>query len=309
METPRLTRYALVSVAAALVTIGLKGGAYLVTGSVGLLSDALESLVNLLSALVALRALAVSARPADLEHAYGHTKAEYFSSGFEGALVLVAALLIAITGVDRLIHPQPLHRLGLGMTASLLASGVNFAVARLLFLAARRYGSIALEADAHHLMTDVWTSIGVLAGLGLVALTGLRFLDPLVALAVAANITRIGYSLIKRSMLGLIDTVLPAESLDAIGHVLARHEATGIRFHALRSRQAGVHCFVSVHVLVPGAWSVQQGHDLLERIEEQIRAAVPRVTVFTHLEPLEDPVSWEDAALERSAPHSRNPHP
>jgi cation diffusion facilitator family transporter len=302
MESPSLARYAVLSAAAALVTIALKGGAYLVTGSVGLLSDALESLVNLVAAVVALRALAVAARPADEAHAYGHTKAEYFSSGFEGALVLVAAVLIAWTAVRRLLDPEPLGHVGLGIGISLLASVVNFAVARVLFRAATRHGSIALEADAHHLMTDVWTSAGVVAGVGLVGLTDWEILDPMLALAVAANITRIGYSLLERSMLGLLDTALPAEVRDAIGEVFARHESDGIQFHAFRSRQAGAHRFVSVHVLVPGAWSVQRGHDLLEQIEEEIRAAVPRVTVFTHLEPLEDPVSWQDATLQRPVP-------
>ncbi|HET7321831.1 MAG TPA: cation diffusion facilitator family transporter, partial [Longimicrobiaceae bacterium] len=197
---PRLTRYAWLSVLAALVTIVLKGGAYYLTDSVGLLSDALESLVNLVSAVVALRALDVAARPADEEHAYGHTKAEYFSSGFEGALVIVAALLIAGTSVDRLLHPRSLDHVGLGLAVSVVASVVNLLVARVLFGAAERHHSIALEADAHHLMTDVWTSVGVVAGVGVVAVTGWDVLDPLVALAVAANISRIGYSLIERSL-------------------------------------------------------------------------------------------------------------
>ena len=303
MAMRSLTRYAWLSVLAALLTIALKGGAYLLTDSVGLLSDALESLVNLVSAVVALRALAVAARPADDEHAYGHTKAEYFSSGFEGALILVAALLIAGTAVNRLLHPAPIEQVGLGIGISVVASAVNLVVARVLAGAAARHHSIALEADAHHLMTDVWTSAGVLAGVGLVAVTGWGALDPIVALFVAANITRSGASLVRRSMLGLLDTALRDDARSAIGTVLREHEAAGIRFHAVRTRQAGAHRFVSMHVLVPGDWSVQRGHDLLECIEEEVHDAVPRVTVFTHLEPLEDPISWADEALERSAPH------
>lgn len=300
MPMDKLTRYAWLSVLAALVTIGLKGGAYILTDSVGLLSDALESVVNLLAAVVALRALAIASRPADEEHAYGHTKAEYFSSGFEGALVLVAALVIGITAVDRLLNPVPLGQVGLGIAISLVASAVNFLVARVLFRAAAEYDSIALEADAHHLMTDVWTSIGVLAGVGLVGITGWHVLDGVVALLVAANLTRVGVSLISRSMLGLLDTALPTDVQQRIQAVLDHHERSGIQFHALRTRRSGARRFMSVHVLVPGAWTVQRGHDLLETIEEEMRQAVPRVTVFTHLEPIEDPVAWHDTALERT---------
>jgi cation diffusion facilitator family transporter len=298
----KLTRYAWLSVLAAVVTIVMKGGAYVLTDSVGLLSDALESLVNLIAAVVALRALAVATRPADEEHAYGHTKAEYFSSGFEGALILMAALLIAVTGVGRLLSPRPLSDVGLGLGISMAASAVNLAVARVLFRAAGHHNSIALEADAHHLMTDVWTSVGVLAGVGLAGLTGWYPLDPLVALVVAANITRVGVRLVRRSMLGLLDTALDPHVVAEIRSVLARHEAEGIRFHAFRSRRSGAWRFVSVHVLVPGEWSVQQGHDFLEQIEAEIRAVVPRLTVFTHLEPINDPVAWDDTTLERKTP-------
>lgn len=295
----KLTRYAWLSIAAALATIGLKGGAYLLTDSVGLLSDALESGVNLVAAVVALRALAVASRPADDEHAYGHTKAEYFSSGFEGGLVLVAALVITGSAVARLLSPEPLQNVGIGLAISLVASVVNFFVARVLFFAAREHDSIALEADAHHLMTDVWTSVGVLVGVGLASVTGWTVLDPLVALLVAANISRVGASLVRRSMLGLLDTALPGEVQDEIQEILDRWTAEGIAFHAFRTRRSGARRFMSVHVLVPGDWTVQRGHDLLERIEGEIRRAVPRITVFTHLEPVEDPVSWHDTTLER----------
>ena len=277
----------------------MKGGAFVLTDSVGLLSDALESLVNLIGAVVALQALSVATRPADEEHAYGHTKAEYFSSGFEGALVLVAAVVIAAAAIHRLLSPVPLAHVGLGLALSLIASVINFLVARVLFRAAREHGSIALEADAHHLMTDVWTSGGVLAGVGLVAVTGRGVLDPILALLVAANMSRVGISLLRRSMLGLLDTALPPEVQDTIQQVLDRHRERGIQFHALRTRHSGARRFMAVHVLVPGEWSVQRGHDLLERIEAEIRRAVPRLTVFTHLEPVEDPVAWHDTTLER----------
>lgn len=301
-ESPSLLRYAWISIAAALITICLKGGAYLLTGSVGLLSDALESLVNLVAAVATLLALAVAARPADDDHAYGHTKAEYFSSGFEGALVLIAAVAIAWTAVPRLIAPQPLEEVGLGLVISSLASVINLAVARLLMKAGKRHGSISLEADAHHLMTDVWTSIGVIGGVGAVALTGWQRLDPILALLVAANIVRIGFSLIRRSMLGLLDTALPEELRQPIEGVFSVYESRGIQFHALRTRGAGRRRFVSFHVLVPGEWTVQRGHDLCEEIEEEIRRVVPGSTVFTHLEPIEDPASWRDQHLERSPP-------
>ncbi len=296
---PSLQRYALISIFAALATIALKGGAYVMTGSVGLLSDAVESLVNLVAAIVALFALGVAARPADEDHAYGHTKAEYFSSGFEGALVLIAAVTIVVAAVPRLLDPQPVEEVGWGLAISTVASLINLAVARVLFGAGQRYHSIALEADAHHLMTDVWTSVAVIAGVGASVATGLPILDPLIAIAVAFNVVRIGIGLLRRSMLGLLDTALPEEERRCIGGVLEAHTGDGVQFHALRTRQAGARRFISLHVLVPGEWTVQRGHDYLERLEEEIRGVVPNSTVFTHLEPLEDPLSWEDERLER----------
>jgi cation diffusion facilitator family transporter len=279
----------------------LKGGAYLLTGSVGLLSDTLESLVNLLAALVALIALSIAARPADEEHAYGHNKAEYFSSGFEGGLILVAALSIAYVAVRRLLHPQAIEAAGEGLAISALASLVNLGVARVLFQAGRQHGSIALEADARHLLTDVWTSAGVIAGVGAAALTSWRMLDPLVGLAVAANILYTGVRLLQRSALGLLDTALPEATRREILSVLDGYAKDGVHYHALRTRQAGRWRFISFHVLVPGDWSVQRGHDLLERIEDAVRARVPLSTVFTHLEPIEDPLSFQDQHLERDA--------
>jgi cation diffusion facilitator family transporter len=294
-----LKRYAAISVAAALATIGLKGGAYLLTGSVAILSDALESLVNLAAALIALTAISVAERPADDEHAYGHGKAEYFSSGFEGALILIAAVSIGWVAVGRLLDPQPIAEVGFGLAVTAAASVVNFAVARILHSAGRRYGSITLEADAKHLLTDVWTSGAVIVGVGVASVTGIHAIDPLIALAVAVNIVRIGIDLVRRSMLGLLDTGLPALVRDRIVAILDGHRTDGIGYHALRTRQGGARRFISVHILVPGEWSVQRGHDLLEAIEDEIREAVPNSTVFTHLEPIEDPVSWEDTQLER----------
>ncbi len=295
-----LLRYAALSVAAALATIGLKAGAYFLTGSIGLLSDALESLVNLIAAVVALFALTVAARPADEEHTYGHTKAEYFSSGFEGTLILVAAASIAVAGVRRLFAPQPLVEPGTGLALNGVAALVNLLVAQVLLRAGREHESITLEADGHHLMSDVWTSLGVILGVAAAAFTGWHRLDAVVAIAVAALVLRTGFNLLRRSMLGLLDTSLPEDTLRTITGILDSHAAEGVRYHALRTRQAGARRFIACHILVPGNWTVQRGHDLLEAIEEQVRSAVPNSSVDTHLEPIEDPVSWEDTTLERT---------
>jgi cation diffusion facilitator family transporter len=302
IERPGLIRFALLSVVAALVTIGLKGGAYLLTGSVGLLSDALESFVNLIAAIVALLALSVALRPADHEHAYGHTKAEYFSSGFEGALIVVAAASIVVAGIRRLLDPLPIEQPGLGLAITGVATAINLVVAQVLLRAGRRHESITLEADAQHLMADVWTSLGVIIGVGAAAATGWLRLDAMVAMAVGLNVLFSGVRLLRRSMLGLLDTSLPEETLTTIKSILESHASAGVRYHALRTRQAGARRFISFHILVPGGWTVQRGHDLLETIEERIREAVPRSVVDTHLEPIEDPVSWEDTRLERSSP-------
>ncbi len=295
-----LIRYAALSVAAALVTIALKGGAYLLTGSIGLLSDALESLVNLIAAVVALFALSVAARPADEDHAYGHTKAEYFSSGFEGALILIAAASIVVGAVQRLLQPLPIRDPAVGLAITAAAAVVNLGVARVLSRAGRQHESIALEADAQHLMSDVWTSLGVIVGVGAAAITGWNRLDAIVAIFVAANVLRAGVVLVRRSMLGLLDTALPEDTRRTITAILEARAQEGVRYHALRTRQAGARRFISFHILVPGDWSVQKGHDLLEQIEEQVRAAVPNSSVDTHLEPIEDPVSWKDLRLERA---------
>lgn len=302
MNRDSLTRFAWLSIGAAILTMALKIVAYLLTQSVGLLSDALESLVNLAGALMALAMLIVAARPADEDHAYGHSKAEYFSSGVEGALILVAAASIGVAAVERFLNPKPLEQVGLGLAVSVAASLVNLGVALVLLRAGRRYHSVALEADARHLLTDVWTSAGVLAGVVAVSLTGWQRLDPIVALAVAANIVWMGTRIVRSSVLGLMDTALPAGELEKVRGALEPHRQAGVEFHALRTRQSGARRFVSLHVLVPGGWTVHEGHQLLERIEAEIRGAIPNVTVFTHLESLDDPASWEDLALDRESP-------
>lgn len=295
-----LRRYAYLSIAAALVTIGLKSGAYFLTGSVGLLSDALESLVNLAAAIVALAALVVASRPPDDSHEFGHDKIEYFSAGIEGTLILVAAGSIVVTSLERLFRPQPLEQLGLGLAISVIASGVNLGVAMTLMRVGKQRDSITLQADARHLMTDVWTSVGVLAGVGLVALTRIERLDPIVALIVAANIVRIGIVLVRGSFDGLMDTSVSVEDRESIDRVLRVFQGQGIQFHALRTRQAAARRFMTVHVLVPPQWTIKKGHDVVEQIEHAIRAAVPNAHVLTHLEPLGDPAAQEDVTLDRS---------
>ena len=294
-----LTKFARLSIAAAVATIALKAAAYLITGSVGLLSDALESLVNLAAASMALAMLTVAARPPDEMYAFGYGKAEYFSSGVEGALILLAAAGIVWTALPRLATPQPLEQVGIGLAVSVLASVINFAVARRLLKAGKEYRSITLEADARHLLTDVWTSAGIIAGVFTVSLTGWTRVDPLIALVVAANILWTGAQLLRRSLLGLMDAALPAADQNAIKDVLSQYERRGIRHHALRTRRSGTRSFISLHVLVPGAWTVQRGHEVLEHIERDIRAALPGSSVFTHLEAVDDPASWEDIALDR----------
>ena len=295
-----LTRFAWLAVAAALVTIALKTLAWAVTGSVGLLSDALESVVNLVAALLAVVVLRWAAKPADAEHEYGHAKAEYASVGVEGTLIFFAALSIVWTAAGRLVDPVALEEVGVGLVLSTLASLVNLGVGIGLVRAGRRHRSITLEADGRHLLTDVWTSAGVIAGVAAVALTGWERLDPLIAIVVALNIVVTGASLVRRAAGGLMDRALPAPERAAIEVVLERYSADGsVRFHALRTRQAGRRSFMSVHVLVPGDWSVQRGHDLVERLEDDVLAELPGLAVFTHLEPLEDPASFADAQLDR----------
>ncbi len=299
MTTGHLKQYAWLSIAAAITTILLKGVAWWLTGSVGLLSDALESFVNLAGALMALAMLSLAAAPADDRHAYGHGKAEYFSSAFEGFLILLAAVSIAYTAIERFLHPQAIEAVGIGLLVSVVASFINLFAARELLKAGRAYNSITLEADAKHLMTDVWTSVGVIIGVGLVWVSGWLWLDPLIALLVAANIVWTGWQLLQRSASGLMDEAIPREQIAAIEVVLENYRWQGLDFHALRTRQAGRQAFISMHVLVPGDWTVQRGHDLLEQIEADIRAAIPFSHLTTHLEPIEDPLSHSDEVLQR----------
>ena len=294
-----LVRFAWLSTAAAVLTIGLKTAAYFLTGSVGLLSDALESLVNLAGGLMAVGMLTVAAQPADERHPYGHSKAEYFSSVVEGALILLAAASIGVAAIHRLISPKPLDQIGIGLGISILASLVNLGVAVVLLRASKRYESITLKANAHHLLTDVWTSAGVLVGIGAVVLTGWTQLDPIVALVVAANIVWTGFRIMRDSVGGLMDAAISAGDQQKIRDILEAHLEEGAQYHALRTRQSGAQRFISFHMLVPGDWTVARGHQLIDHIETDLRSALAHVTVFSHLESLEDPAAWDDLELRR----------
>ena len=295
-----LTRFAWLSIAAAVVTITLKSGAYLLTDSVGLLSDALESLVNLAGAVMALLMLSIAARPPDESHGYGHSKAEYFASATEGILILGAAIGIISAAINRLLQPSEIGQLGLGLGVSVTASAINLSVARVLLREGQARRSITLEADAHHLMTDVWTSAGVIGGVGIAGLTGWHILDPLVAIVVALNIIWTGIRLVSRSVAGLMDAALPTQEQGLIADVLEKYRQQGVSFHALRTRQAAARRFVSVHMLVPGEWTVHDAHHVAEDFESDIRDALGSVvTVFTHIEPVEDELSMEDVSLDR----------
>jgi len=297
VQTSNLTKFAWLSIGAAIATMALKGIGYYLTGSVGLLSDALESLVNLAGAIMALSMLSVAARPPDEDHPYGHGKAEYFSAGFEGALILIAAVTIVYAAVPRLLHPKPLEHIGRGLAFLVIATLANLAVAIVLLRAAKTHRSATLSANAHHLLTDVWTGLGVLVGLAAVAVTGVQRLDPLVAIAVAVNIVWTGWRIVRESVYGLMDAALPRHEVLVLQGLLEPYAAQGVQYHALRSRRSGARRFVSLHVLVPGEWTVQQGHDTLENIEADIRRALPPITVFTHLEPLGDPAAMNDQDL------------
>lgn len=288
------TSYAWLSVLTSIVTIALKFGAWLLTGSVGLLSDAIESLVNLAAALVALWTLHYVSTGADDDHNFGHEKAEYFSSGIEGGLILFAAASIIFAAVPRLADPQPLEQLGLGVVLSVLAAMANALCAWFLLKGARAHRSITLEADAHHLLSDVWTTVGVIVAVLLVPLTGWLLLDPVVAIVVALQILWTGWKLISRSFDGLMDKAIPEKELAVIQAILETLRHEGCDYHALRSRQAGRKHFVDVHVLVPGNMTVRAGHDLVERIESEISQRAPNVDIMVHMEPLEDPRSWDD---------------
>lgn len=299
MQHHGLTRYAWLSILTAILIILLKVSAYLLTGSIGFLSDAMESGANILAAIFTLGALIVAARPPDTEHTFGHSKAEYLSSGAEGSLILIAAVVIGVQAFERLFSPQPLEQVGLGVVISAVAALANFLVARVLMRAGKRHRSMALTADARHLLTDVWTSLGVIVGVVLVSLTGRLWLDPVIGLVVAAQIVYTGLKLIRVAINGLLDASLPDDELAMVVGILQGYEPEGVAYHALRTRQAGAQRFVSFHLLVPGTWSVQRGHELLERIERDIRRKLEPVSIISHLEPREDPVSLDDDPLFR----------
>jgi len=288
-----LTRFAWLAIATALVTIALKMAAYYVTGSVGLLSDAAESVVNLVAAFVALIALHIAAKPPDDKHHFGHSKAEYFSAAVEGVMIFVAAIVIVVAAVRRFLHPQELEQVGIGLAISVAAAVVNGVVAIVLIRAGRAHNSITLEADGKHLMTDLVTTVGVVVGVLLVVWTGWLRLDPIIAFLVGCNIIVTGWGLVRRSVDGLMDHTMSTEDNERLTNLLAEYASDEVAFHDIRTREAGAEKHVTMHVLVPGAWSVQRGHDLLEEIEDAVRAEFVRIEVVTHLEPIEDPRSYE----------------
>jgi len=295
-----LERYAWLSVAVALATIALKTLAWHFTGSVGLLSDALESLINLAAALLAVSMLRLAAAPPDDEHPHGHFKAEYFSSGIEGALIVLAAAGIVWTALPRLAAPQPIEAPLLGLALSAVATALNLATGGYLIRVGRREESIALEADGHHLLSDVWTSAGVIAGVALAAGTGWNLLDPLVALGVAVHIVWTGFMLVRRSFAGLMDVAIPEPEREEIEKIFAEYRPRyAVDFHALRTRQSGSRRFVSFHLLVPDEWTVERAHTLSEEIESRVRSLVPNAILLVHIEPIGQRASYDDITLER----------
>ncbi|MBB0969374.1 cation transporter [Dietzia aerolata] len=293
-----LKKFAWLSVATAVVTIVLKMAAWYVTGSVGLLSDAAESVVNLVAALIAVGAVTVAERPADDDHQYGHSKAEYFSAGVEGAMIFIAAAFILVVSIERIINPAPLESMGLGLAISVVATAINAAVGVALIRAGTKHRSPTLKADGKHLMTDVITTIGVVVGLSLAWLTGWEILDPLVAIGVGVNILFIGYKLVHESGMGLMDATLPEPDNQVIEEVLERHREPGrVDFHELRTRESGKWRFVEFHALVPGEWTVDRGHELVEKVEQAIHAALPSCHITSHLEPIEDERAYNDVHL------------
>jgi cation diffusion facilitator family transporter len=299
LRQQRLLHMIYIAIAAAVVTIGLKGAAWLITGSVGLLADAAESLVNLAAAFVALIVIRWAGQPADEDHAYGHDKADYLSAGAEGTMIIVAAIVIGVSAVERLINPVALDSVGIGLAVTGVATVINLVVARTLIKVGRAETSMTLQADGRHLMTDVFTSVGVILGVALVAITGIERLDPIIALIVAVNIVATGVVLVRSALSGLLDKALEPGEIDEIEKVLDRYREQGISFHALRTRRAAHRAFISIHVLVHGDWTVKRGHDTAEQIERDLRELFEVATVFTHLEPIEDPVSFADTELDR----------
>jgi cation diffusion facilitator family transporter len=279
-------KMALLSIATSIATLLLKFGAWYITGSVSLLSDAVEAFVNLAAGLVALGALTVAETPADERHAYGHDKAEYFASGVEGTLIIVAAVSIVAAAWQRFAHPAPLENIALGTGVAALAAAMNYATARLMLRAAKLHDSITLEADAKHLLTDVWTSAGVITGLLVILFVPhWQILDPLVAMAVAAHIVLTGVGLLRRSVDGLMDAALPAEEIAVIESALRERLPAGTAFAALRTRKAGSRRFVELNLLVDGTSSVDEAHALCDRLEHAVAQSLPRTEVVIHVEP------------------------
>ena len=304
-----LRKFAWLSIVAAILTIALKTGAWALTDSVGLLSDAAESTVNLVAAVVALIALTVAARPATERFLYGRAKAEYFSAAVEGLMIFVAAAVIMVTAVERFINPRPLENLGLGLVIVVIASLINGGVAVVLLRAGKAHNSITLRADGKHLMTDVITSAGVLLGVALVALTGWERLDPLIAFAVGVNIIVTGSGLLGESVSGLLDKALPDEDHEIITEVLRRRTDGTVTFHGLQTREAGQQKYMNVHVLVPDEWTVKRGHDYIEELEDELHGCLPDLTVLTHLEPISDPASYEDIPAQHGPIHGDDHDP
>ncbi len=296
-ERRDLSAYAWLSICAAIVTIGLKSAAWAMTGSVGLLSDAAESLVNLAAAIVALIALKAIALPADPKYPYGRSKAEYFSAAVEGMMIFLAAGAILVVSTERFINPRPLENVGVGLLVSVAAAVVNGGVALVLMRAGKKYRSITLTADAKHLMTDVLTSVGVVVGVGLVALTGWERLDPMVGFLVGVNIVITGARLVVESVQGLMDRTLPDNENQIVVDLLQSHSSEEVQFHGLQTRVSGRERYANFDVLVPGNWTVAQGHHFAEQIEGELEAALPGLVVVTHIEPIEDPESYEDIPI------------
>ncbi len=293
-ERPSLIKYAWLSIATAVFTISLKLAAYFLTGSVGLFSDALEGFVNLAAAIVVFITLKIVEKPPDDEHEYGHDKAEYFSSGIEGTLIVVAALSILYTSIERLLNPQPLQQVGLGLALALAASAINLGVGQLLIRAGKQHDSITLEADGKHLMSDVWTSVGVVVGILIAVWSGFERIDPLIGILVGLKIGWEGIRIFRRSAGGLMDIAIVPDERASVEYILNSYAAEGVTWHALKTRQAGSRRFINVHLLVPGAWRVQEAHDMAETIVTEIQTKINYATVITHIEPFEDPKSFDD---------------
>lgn len=290
----RLIRYIWLSIAAACATIALKSSAAFITGSVSLFSDALESVVNLVAALIALWAIRLANQPADLGHHFGHGKAEYLSAAIEGTMIVAAAGMILYSAIPRLFNPTEIDDTAIGLGLAVIAGAINAAVGLTLIRAGKKNRSIALTADGRHLMADVWTSVGVVLGVAVVAIFKIPILDPIIAIAVAANILWVGLQLIRRSTSGMLDAAISPEEMDQVTVLLDGFRRDfDVDFHAVRSRESGRQRFIYMHVLVPDAWTVRKGHELTMLIRDAIAQVLPNTVTFTHIEPLGDPASYD----------------